>query len=72
MVGATCSIDGDVPSYHSAIDDMGKVVKQKENWQQSLLMVTDYGRGDYQFDHVLIKDGVANYQGKEFNANGTR
>lgn len=66
-VGCTCSIDGDVPSYKSAVDDLGNVVKYKENWQQGVLMITDYMNGNYQFDQIPINNGVAYYEGKEFN-----
>ena len=69
QLGCTCSIDGDVPSYHSAVDDNGKVVKRKENWQQGVMMITDYQNGMYQFDHIPIIDGVAYYEGREFNGN---
>ena len=68
MVGATCDTTGSVPSYHSAVDDKGQVVKQQENWTQSVLVIEDYN-GEYQFNHVIINNGVANYQGKKFNGN---
>lgn len=69
MVGCTCRIDGYVPSYHSAVDDMGRPVKTQENWQQSVLLITDYQNGHYQFDNVNIHDGIAFYRGKEFDGN---
>ena len=68
MVGCTCSITGDVPSYHSAVDDRGQVVKNQEQWTQSVLMITDYN-GQYTFDHIPITKGVAHYQGKRFDGN---
>ena len=69
MVGCTCSIMGDVPSYHSAVDDLGKVVKNQESWQQSVLLIEDYG-GDYNFINIPINKGVAFYNGKRFDASG--
>lgn len=68
MVGATCSIEGDVPSYHSAVNDRGQVVKTQENWQQSLLVISDYN-GEYIFNHVPIRNGVANFNGKRYDSN---
>lgn len=68
MVGCTCRIDGWVPSYHSAVDDYGNPVKRQEPWQQGLLIITDYMNGEYNFDHIAIRDGKAYYEGKEFIA----
>jgi len=67
MVGCTCRIDGFVPSYGSAVDDFGIPVPKQENWQQGILIVTDYMNGEYNFDHVAINNGVAHYRGKEFD-----
>lgn len=66
IVGVTCSIVGDVPSVHSAVDDRNQVVKNQEQWQQSVAVITDYQDGTYQFDNVMIKDGVAKYRGKVY------
>jgi hypothetical protein len=68
VVGALCRIDGAVPGYHSAVDDEGAVVKKQQNWQNSVLLIHDYD-GDYEFTHVMIRDGVARYQGKVYNGN---
>lgn len=74
VVGALCRTTGEVPSYHSAVDDMGSVVKRQEDWQQSVMHIKDYGNGRYQFDHILFHpdgdDLVANYEGKEYMAEG--
>lgn len=67
VVGAACRITGEVPSYHSAVDDQGNVVKFQENWQQGVMVIYDYD-GEYQFDTILIKDGKANYNGKTYEA----
>lgn len=67
VVGAACRITGEVPSYHSAVDDTGQPVHYQENWQQSVLVIHDYD-GNYQFDHIPIRDGVAFYNGKEYQA----
>lgn len=66
MVGCTCRIDGLVPSYGSAVDDFGLPVPKQENWQQSLLVITDYMNGKYQFDQIAINNGVAFYNGAEY------
>jgi hypothetical protein len=68
VVGAACRITGEVPSYHSAVDDEGEVVKYQENWQQGVMVIRDY-EGEYDFDQIPIRDGKAWYQGKEYDAN---
>ena len=67
MIGTVCKITGEVPSYHSAVDDHGYVVNQNEDWQQSVLVIYDYN-GEYQFDNILISKGKAFYKGKEYEA----
>jgi hypothetical protein len=67
VIGAACRTTGEVPSYHSAVDDRGKVVKYQENWQQSVMVIYDYD-GHYQFDNILINDGKAFYNGKAYEA----
>jgi hypothetical protein len=67
VVGAACRITGEVPSYHSAVDDNGNVVKFQENWQQGVMVIYDYD-GEYQYDTILIRDGKANYNGKTYEA----
>ena len=69
MVGCTCSIVGDVPSYKSAVDDMGQPVKTQENWQQGILLIKDYGQGDYEFSQIPIINGVAHHEGKVYDGN---
>ena len=66
IVGVTCSIVGDVPSVHSAVDDRGQVVKNQEQWQQSVAVITDYQDGTYQFDNIMIRDGKAKYNGRVY------
>lgn len=65
-VGALCRIDGVVPSYHSSVNEMGAPVVYNENWQQSVMVVKDYGDGDYQFDQVMLRDGKMTYNGREY------
>lgn len=67
MIGCGCHTDGRVPSYGSGVDETGKLVHHQENWQQSLAVITDYMDGNYQFDMVMINDGVARYDGKTFD-----
>jgi hypothetical protein len=67
IVGAMCRTTGEVPSYHNAVDDNGYPVKYQENWQQSVLVIHDY-EGNYQFDHIPIRNGRAYYNGKEYSA----
>ena len=65
-VGALCRIDGVVPSYHSAINEMGKPVIYNENWQQGAMVIRDYGEGQYQFDQIPIVNGRLYYGGNEY------
>lgn len=67
VVGVMCKTTGEVPSYHSAVDDRGSVVKYQENWQTGCLVIRDYD-GEYEFEHILIKDGRAVYNGKVYEA----
>lgn len=66
VCGALCRTDGVVPGYHSAVDDRGAPVHYRENWQQGVMHIQDYGEGNYQFDHILFNDGRAFYDGKEY------
>ena len=67
VVGALCKIDGAVPSYHSAVDQFNQPVKRYEDWQNGMMVIRDYGGGNYQFDHVAIVNGVINYNGKTYD-----
>jgi hypothetical protein len=69
ICGVMCRTTGEVPSYHSAVDDRGAPVRYQEDWQTGVLVIRDY-EGKYQFDHVPIRDGVAFYNGKEYRADG--
>lgn len=66
QLGALCRTDGAVPSYHSAVNDRGQVVRRQEQWQQGVLVIRDYD-GNYQFDHVPIREGLIYYNGKIYN-----
>lgn len=66
-VGALCRTTGEVPGYHSAVDDDNEVVHRQQNWQQGVLVIYDYGEGHYQFDQIPIIKGRAFYQGKEYD-----
>lgn len=67
VCGVMCRTTGEVPGYHSAVDDFGTPVKFQEDWQTGVLIIHDYD-GTYQYDHVPIQDGVAFYNGKEYTA----
>lgn len=67
VVGVLCKITGEVPSYHSAVDDENQVVKYQENQQQGVLVINDYG-GDYEFIPIQINRGRAYYSGKVYQA----
>jgi hypothetical protein len=70
MLGTLCKITGEVPSYHSAVDDLNKPVKYQENWQTGVMVIYDYD-GQYQFDHIPIVNGVIKYNGKEYSEQTT-
>ncbi len=67
VVGAACKTTGEVPSYGSAVDDRGNVVRRQENWQTGVLVIEDH-EGKYVFNHITINDGKAFYNGKEYTA----
>jgi hypothetical protein len=67
ICGVMCRTTGEVPGYHNAVDDHGYPVKFQENWQTGALVIRDYN-GNYQFDHVPIRNGVAFYDGKEYRS----
>jgi hypothetical protein len=66
VAGALCRIDGIVPSYHSSIQVSGQPNRRFENWQNGVIVIHDYGQGNYQFDQVPINDGVIYYNGRQF------
>lgn len=68
ICGVLCRTTGEVPSYHSAVDDKGYPVKYQEDWQTGLLVIEDY-EGNYNFNHVPINNGKAFYQGREYDGN---
>lgn len=68
VVGALCKTTGVVPSYHSSVDDHGQMVHHQENWAQSVMEITDYMNGDYDFKSIMIVDGVAYRDGKRYEA----
>ena len=68
QLGTTCETTGAVPSYHSAMDDFGRPVHRQENWQQQLLMISDFEDGTYNFNTIDIVNGIARFKGKEYKA----
>lgn len=69
QLGTTCETNGTVPSYHSAIDDMGKPVKRQENWSHQAMWIEDFGNGVYNFTAIDIVDGIARFRNEEINGN---
>lgn len=67
QIGALCKTTGEVPSYHSAVDDNGRVVKHQENQQNSVLVIKDYD-GYLDFHNIYIREGVAIYDGRLYVA----
>jgi hypothetical protein len=69
VVGCLCKTDGSVPGYGTGVDHFGMPVKKQQNWQQSILLIEDYGDGNYNFIPVYINNGIAYYNGKVYNGN---
>lgn len=67
VCGALCRIDGVVPSYWNAVDQYNQPVQRYENWQQGVMVIRDYGEGNYTFEHVPIKDGVIYWNGRKYD-----
>lgn len=70
VVAALCKTTGEVPSYHSGVDDLNMPVRYQENWQQGAMHVKAYSDGHYQFDHILFREGKAFYDGREYSSDG--
>lgn len=68
-VGALCRIDGVVPSYWSAVGDDNRPVYHQEQWQQSILIIKDYKNGEYEFIPIMIRNGIAYYNGRVYDGN---
>lgn len=66
ICGVLCRTTGEVPGYHTAVDDRGYPVKYQEDWQTGVVVIHDYD-GQYQFDHVPIRNGRAFYGGREYS-----
>lgn len=61
--------DGEIPSYHSAVDDHNKVVPEQEDWQQGVTVLKVYhGKlgNQYQFRPIAIEKGEAFYEGTHY------
>lgn len=74
QIGALCRTTGEVPSYHSAVDDRGNVVQYQEDWQQNILIIRDYQDGNYEFEPIFIREGLAFHNGVLYNGdeNGSK
>lgn len=69
QLGTTCETTGAVPSYHSAIDDMGRTVHRQENWSNQVLLINDHTDGIYDFEVIDIVGGVAHYRDRIYDGN---
>lgn len=67
ICGVLCRTTGEVPGYHTAVDDRGYPVKYQEDWQTGVVVIIDH-EGQYQFHHVPIRDGKAYFMGKEYQS----
>lgn len=63
--GCLADTGGAVPSYHNGVDDKGNVIGYYENWQNGTGLIHEYGEYT-QFQPIIIKDGSAQLDGKEY------
>lgn len=68
VCGALCKTTGEVPGYMTAVDDLNQPVRKQMNWQQGCLIVRHYDDKQYSFEHVLINNGRAFWNGKEYRS----
>lgn len=68
--GCLSSVVGAVPSFHNAVDTMGEVVQQQENWQNGMSVIHyTEGNGPFEVEQILIdhNNGYrAEYGGKTY------
>lgn len=69
QLGSACLNRSTVPGYHSAIDDRNRPVNSYQDHQNELLIIEDYGDGNYTRTTLNVVDGVTYYDGKEYNGN---
>lgn len=69
MIGTTCLNRGPVPGYNSSVDDFGKVVANQNPHQNTIMMIEDFKNGHYNFTSINIIDGIAHFNGKQYNGN---
>ena len=68
VVPPLCRTTGEVPSYHNQVNDKNRSNQYQENWPQGVTVIRDY-EGEYEFDFISIRNGVARYQGREYDGN---
>ena len=68
IVPPLCGVDGEVPGYHSAVDDRNRPVVNRQTWTQGWVEIRDY-EGDYELRTLYIRDGKATRDGKEYDGN---
>lgn len=68
VVPPLCSVSGEVPSYHSAVNERNEVVPVKEPWVNGLYEIID-DNGTYHFNLILIREGVARYRDRIYDGN---
>ncbi len=68
VCGALCNLNGNVPSFHSAINEKNRPYRYSENWTNGVMVIRDYGDGDYEFQQVDIQGGVLRYNGETIDA----
>ena len=53
--------------FGSSVNEQNQPMKRYEDWQNSVMVIHDYGKGHYEFENVMIQqDGKIYYQGKVF------
>lgn len=69
QLGSSCLNRLSVPGYHSAISDFNRPVANHQDHQNELLIIEDYGNGNYTRTTLNVMDGTTFYNGKEYNGN---
>jgi len=67
VVPPLCSTTGEVPGYHTAVNEKNEVVPYQEKWTNGIVELIDHN-GDYEFNLINFHRGVAYYRGKRYEA----
>lgn len=69
QLGSACLNRSNVPGYHSAIDDFNRPTNNHQDHQNELLIIEDYGNGNYTRTTLNVMDGITHYKDKVYDGN---